>query len=156
MQIRGYHDRDRDAGMALAPRLTAGVAAWRRSDAVAAVVRAWVDGSLESQDVDHRPVFVADDAGRIVGFATAATRKHWSGDLDAYIGELVVAEDCTKRGIGRALVTAIETWARASGHHRITVETGASNSSGQAFYAALGYTAEEVVLTRDLGERSLI
>jgi GNAT superfamily N-acetyltransferase len=153
MQIRRYHDRDRDAVMALAPRLTAGVAPWRRSEAVAAAVRAWVDGSLKSQDVDDRPVFVAEDAGRIVGFATAATRKHWSGDIDAYIGELAVAEDCTTRGIGRALVAAIETWARSFGHNRVTLETGASNSGGRAFYAALGYTAEEVVLTRDVAEQ---
>lgn len=145
MQVRRYHDRDRDAVMALATRLTAGVASWRRSDAVTAAVRAWVEASLEGCDVDHRPVYVADDVGRVVGFATAATRKHWSGDLDAYIGELAVAEDCTTRGIGRALVTAIETWARTSGHSRITLETGASNHSARAFYLTLGYTAEEVV-----------
>lgn len=152
MQIRRYRDDDRDAVMALAPRLTTGVAPWRRSDAVLAAVHDWVDASLEGHDVDDRPVFVADDAGIIVGFATAGTRKHWSGQVDAYIGELAVAGDCLTRGIGRAMVAAIETWARTAGYSRIMLETGAGNDSGLAFYAALGYTTEEVVLTRDLDE----
>jgi hypothetical protein len=30
------------------------------------------------------------------------------------------------------------------------LETGAMNDTGLAFYAALGYTTEEVVLTREL------
>jgi hypothetical protein len=37
-----------------------------------------------------------------VGFAAAGSRKHWAGDTDAYIGELVVAAEHTERGVGRA------------------------------------------------------
>lgn len=152
MEVRCYRDADHDAVLAIAPRLTTGVATWRPNDAVAGVVQDWVESSLRGHDVDDRPVFVADNAGRIIGFATGATRKHWSGDVDAYIGELAVAEDCLTRGVGRALVSAVETWARTAGHSRITLETGAGNEGGLAFYAALGYSVEEVVLTRNLVE----
>ena len=117
-----------------------------------AVFQDWVESALRGYDVEDRPVFVADDAGRVIGFATGATRKHWSGDVDAYIGELAVAEDCLTRGVGRALVSAVETWARTAGHGRIALETGAGNKGGLAFYAALGYRVEEVILTRDLVE----
>ena len=47
-------------------------------------------------------------------------------------------------------MTAIDSWARDAGHSRITLETGAANQDARAFYAALGYTDEEVVLTRSL------
>jgi len=145
---------DRDAVMELALRLTGGVAAWREQAAVTDAVRSWVAGSLDKQDPTHRPVFVAEDAGRIVGFVTAGTRRHWAGDVDAYVGELAVAADVTSRGLGRSLMSAAEAWARTKGYRRLIIETGAANLDARAFYAALGYVDEEVVLTRDLDQHA--
>jgi len=150
VHIRLYRPVDSDAVMALAPRLAIGVAPWRNTSAVANAVQSWVRESLADHSNDQRPVFVAEEAGHVVGFAAAGTRRHWTGEVDAYIGELVVAADRTTRGIGRALVTAIQSWARDAGHLRITLETGAANQDARAFHAALGYTDEEVVLTRSL------
>lgn len=70
--------------------------------------------------------------------------------VDAYVGELVVDEQTTGHGVGRALMEAAECWARSAGHRRLSVETGAANLSARAFYAALGYAEEEVVLSRAL------
>jgi GNAT superfamily N-acetyltransferase len=56
----------------------------------------------------------------------------------------------TGHGIGRALVATVERWARSFGYTRITLETGALNQTARAFYHQLGYTEEEVVLTRPL------
>lgn len=54
------------------------------------------------------------------------------------------------RGVGGALMRTVEDWARSAGHDRLTLETGAANHGARAFYAAAGYVAEEVVLTRSL------
>lgn len=149
MEVRRSTPGDADAVRKLACRLTIGVAPWRNEDAVLSAVRAWVDDALAGHD-DQHPVFVAEVTGRVVGFAAAGTRTHWAGDTDAYIGELVVAAEHTGRGIGRALMAAVEDWARECGYTRITLETGALNQGGRAFYSQLGYTEEEVVLTRPL------
>jgi ribosomal protein S18 acetylase RimI-like enzyme len=149
MDIRRCSANDAAAVRELGSRLTTGLAPWRDETAVLAAVDGWVDAALAGQD-DQRPVFVAETDGRVVGFATAGTRKHWAGDTDAYIGELAVATDHTEHGVGRALVDAVETWARQFGYARITLETGARNHAARSFYQRLGYTDEEVVLTRAL------
>jgi GNAT superfamily N-acetyltransferase len=92
-QIRPFARTDHDDVLELAPRLTVGVAAWRDPDAVA---------------------FVCVTGGRIAGFASVSTTVHFSGERDAYIGELVVADDLEDRGIGRQLVAAAEQWAAES------------------------------------------
>jgi Acetyltransferases len=148
--IRPYRDEDRDAVLALAPRLTEGVAPWRDPGAVASAVRGWVTDSLDRADDPDHAVFVAIREGRIAGFTTVTTRRHFTGDLDAYIGELVVAAQMERMGIGRALVSAAESWARARGLRRITLETGAANTRARGFYRALGYAEEEVRLSRPL------
>lgn len=79
--------------LALAHQLRTGVAPWRDPDAVAATVRSWVAGSLDGADPARSPVWVAVAGTDIIGFVTAGTRKHWSGDTDAYVGELVVEEE---------------------------------------------------------------
>jgi ribosomal protein S18 acetylase RimI-like enzyme len=145
MLIREFRPSDRDAVLALAPRLTEGVAPWRDPDAVGRAVRQWVEGSIRSGTV-----FVADDDGRVAGFVSASTREHWSGAVDAYIGELVVDPAAEGRGVGRALVAAVEAWAVESGLRLLTLETGAANASARAFYRRLGFAEEDVRLTRRL------
>lgn len=86
----------------------------------------------------------------MVGFVHAGTRRHWAGEVDAYVGELVVAEEVAGQGLGRQLMAVAEDWARGRGHTRLTLETGAGNGDARRFYERLGYVTEEVVLTRDL------
>jgi len=73
------------------------------------------------------------------------------GEVDAYVGELMVAEGAQRRGIGTRLVRAAEQWARSQGLRHLTLETGAANGTARAFYAALGYAEEDVRLTRTIG-----
>ena len=75
---------------------------------------------------------------------------HFTGEHDGYIGELAVAEHASRQGIGRALIGAADTWARGRGLAHLTLHTGARNTGGRAFYAALGFAEEEVRLTRPL------
>jgi len=68
-----------------------------------------------------------------------AERRHFTGDLDAYIGEVVVDGTVEGRGAGRALMTAAERWAANRGLPRITLETGTRNQRARRFYANAGY-----------------
>ena len=135
--------------MALADRLTIGVASWRDERAVLAAVRGWV-GDAVGGDVEVEPVWVAELGGVVVGFVHGGERRHFSGEKDAYVGELVVARHAERQGIGRALLAEVERWAVGRGVRRLTLETGAANSSARAFYAALGFLEEDVRLSRGL------
>ncbi len=149
MEVFPYTTHERAAVLALAPRLCAGVAEWRRGEGVAAAAREWVEDSVSSQD-DADAVFVARVDGQVVGMVSVSEQRHWSGDLDAYVGELVTEQSMEGQGVGRALVARAERWAGDRGLSRITLETGAANSRALAFYERLGYRREEVRLTRRL------
>lgn len=150
LKIRAVLTSDRDGVLALAHRLSTGVAPWRDRDAVERAVQGWVVGSLDDADPVSAPVWVAISGTDVIGFVTAGTRAHWSGETDAYVGELVVAAPWSGRGVGRALMRAAEDWALGAGYGRLSLETGAANHAARAFYAAGGYVEEEVVLTREL------
>ncbi len=78
----------------------------------------------------------------------AAERTHFTGQVDAYVGELVTAEGHERRGIARALMAAAEDWGAARGLRYLTLETGMANHAARAFYAGIGYQEEDVRLTK--------
>jgi ribosomal protein S18 acetylase RimI-like enzyme len=148
--IRPYAASDHASLMALALRLTEGVAPWRDPQAVSDAVTGWSTGYADLDGLDNSAVFVAEQSGRVVGFVSVSERAHFAGDVDGYIGELVVASDTERRGVGRALVAAAETWTRLRGHRRVTLDTGAANKSARAFYSALGYAEEDIRLSKSV------
>jgi ribosomal protein S18 acetylase RimI-like enzyme len=155
VQIREYAAADRDAIMALAPRLAEGRPAWRDETAWLEAVRGWIaDAADEAADSGH-VVYVAVDAEpggaeAIVGVVHAAERAHFTGQVDAYVGELVTAAGQERRGIARALMAAAEAWGASRGLDYLTLETGMANHRARAFYAALGYREEDVRLTKNI------
>jgi GNAT superfamily N-acetyltransferase len=107
--------------------------------------------ALADPSDSDRVVFVAERDGEVVGFVGVSERSHFTGAVDTYIGELVVAKAAEGGGIGRALVRAAEDWGRARGRTRVVVDTGAANGPARRFYAALGYDEEDVTLSRAIG-----
>jgi ribosomal protein S18 acetylase RimI-like enzyme len=148
--IRPYEEPDRAAVLALAPRLAIGVAPWREAGAVREAVTGWVRGSLDAPVSPAAAVLVAVASDEVVGVVTVSSRRHFAGDVDAYVGELAVAEAAARRGVGGSLMAAAERWARGRGFSRMTLETGAANDVARRFYAALGYVEEDVRLTKAL------
>jgi ribosomal protein S18 acetylase RimI-like enzyme len=152
-QVRPYESHDHDALVAIAERLAEGAAGWRDPARWSAAVRGWVTGSIDRAAQDGAALLVATGAGRVAGFVSVSSRRHFTGDIDAYIGELVVAAGAEGRGAGRALLAAAEDWASRRGYDRLTLETGAANARARAFYARAGYAEEEVRLSKDLSGR---
>lgn len=141
---------DRSAVLDLAPRLTIGVAPWLDPAGALAVARNWIEGSIAGL-VPDRAVFVAEDGqSRCVGFISVARSGHCTGEEYAYIGELAVAQEAERRGVGRALVEEAEAWARQRGFRMIGLDTGAANAGARAFYARLGFAEESVKLVKVL------
>lgn len=88
----------------------------------------------------------------MVGFVSVGSRAHWSGETDAYVGELAVAKRVERQGVGSALMEAAEAWSKAHGFRRLTLETGAANTAARAFYRSRGYLDEDVRLSTRLVE----
>lgn len=151
IEIRRYRPADRDAVLRLAPRLTEGKAAWRDDSAWLAAVRGWVAEAVDAAGDPDQAVWVAVDGDQVVGVVHVAERAHFTGQADAYVGELITAAGQERRGIARALMATAERWGRSRGLANITLETGAANTTARSFYAALGYREEDVRLTKPIG-----
>jgi ribosomal protein S18 acetylase RimI-like enzyme len=134
--------------MALAPRLTEGVAAWRDPAAVLPAVRGWVKDSLDALGSPGHAVYVATLGGGVVGLVSVAERTHFTGQVDAYVGELAVRAGLERRGIASTLMAAAEAWAAGRGLPFLTLETGAANQPARSLYRSLGYLEEDVRLTK--------
>ena len=148
IEIRRYGTGDRDGVMALAPRLTEWVSSWRDPAAVLAAVRGWVSGSADQAADADRAFFVADAAGQVVGLVSVCEQAHFSGQVDAYVGELVVAPSWEGRGVGSQLMRAAESWAADRGLSFICLDTGADNGPARGLYSSLGFVLEAVRLTK--------
>lgn len=97
-------------------------------------------------------VFLAHVNGQAAGFASLrllpmieAERPH------AELSDLFVAESFRRRGVGAALVHAVEAYARERGATRILLLTGFDNPGAQAFYRSLGFEDHALAMHRGLG-----
>jgi len=150
IRIRPYSSPDRDAVLALGNRLVIGLATWRDPAKMQAAARRWIEGDI-ARIGQTCAVLVAEGAtGHLLGFVTVARDVHFTGDEQAYIGELVVAEQAEGHGVGRALMSAAEEWARTGGYTFVVLDTGSANDGARAFYARLGYGEESVKLVKPL------
>ena len=83
--------------------------------------------------------FVAETGGALVGCVFCKPK----GDA-LYIGKLAVRPDCQKRGVGRALIAAVEAAARDRGCAALELQTRIELVENHAAFAAMGFrrTAE--------------
>jgi ribosomal protein S18 acetylase RimI-like enzyme len=147
IRVRPYLPDDRAFIFSLAPRLTIGMQPYRDRAAWLRAVEGWIEGSIAGHG-NESMAFVAEDEGGRLGFATVTHETHFTGERQAYIGELATHEAAEGRGVGRALVGACEAWAREQGYRAIGLSTGAANVRALDFYHRLGYGDEDVRLTR--------
>jgi GNAT superfamily N-acetyltransferase len=121
---------------------------WRDPQRWLTAVEGWITGSIERHN-HTTMVFVAqDDQGERLGFATVSHDTHFTGQHQAYIGELVTSEMAEGRGVGAALVRACEQWGRDQGYPILALTTGAANVRALGFYHHLGFHDEDVKLIK--------
>ncbi len=93
---------------------------------------------------DDAIVFVAErTGGGLCGFAEVGTRSY-AAECEvcpvAYLEGWFVDEDHRGRGIGAALVQAVEDWALARGHRELASDTHVTNRISQQAHERLGFT----------------
>ena len=82
---------------------------------------------------------VAEEAGRILGFARHAQFRTGQGYARTAEHTILLAPEATGRGHGRALLSAILEDAAARGIGAMIAGVSAENAAGQAFHAAMGF-----------------
>ncbi len=148
LRVRPYLPNDRAFILSLAPRLAIGIQPWRHVDLWLTTVESWLAESINQHDQKTTVLIAEDERGEQVGFATVSHGTHFTGQRQAYIGELAASETAEGRGVGTALVRACEHWAREQGYTILALSTGAANVRALNFYHHLGFQDEDVTLTK--------
>ena len=104
----------------------------------------------EMQDILNNvdaPVFVAERPdGRLGGFLEGGMRKHADGCETGPVGYIegwYVDADLRRKGVGGALVQAMEAWARERGLTAMASDTCIENETSMAAHRRLGYEEAE-------------
>jgi ribosomal protein S18 acetylase RimI-like enzyme len=114
-------------------------------------VAAWFLTRLSNGDV----ALIAQEGTESIGYVMARLVER-PGHLFAYprrfllVDQLAVAQAARRRGVGRALMTAIESHALASSLDTVELDVRAANPAAVAFFSALGYRTEQLHFGRKL------
>jgi GNAT superfamily N-acetyltransferase len=89
---------------------------------------------------DYRTV-VAAEGDRLVGLVGMRRGLRYEAGGFVQLAALVVDPAHQGRGVGRALVRAVEDWARELGAEMVTLSSGHHRTSAHRFYERQGYAA---------------
>ncbi|HUB60386.1 MAG TPA: GNAT family N-acetyltransferase [Puia sp.] len=110
-----------------------------------AMRKAWYDDKVR----DGYPVFVAEDAGRVIGLSTYGPFRAWPAYKYTVENSVYVAADQRGKGIARLLMTPLIEAARARGYHAIIASVDAANEASLRLHRSFGF--EEVAHFREVG-----
>ena len=91
-------------------------------------------------------IFVAEQAGRIVGMLTVQLLISTAeGGTAGLVEDVVVDEAYRDRGIGKALLQHLEAWAIQTGTTRLQLLADRNNHSALGFYEKQGWSATGLI-----------
>lgn len=83
-----------------------------------------------------------DAAGNKLGYAAGTMRP-----IGCQIGPVFTSASARRRGVGNALLTSIQRWARETRVPVVEISVAADNPDGQAFLESLGYVPRRVLMS---------
>ncbi len=92
-------------------------------------------------------IFVADMAGEVVGYLHLTDYDALYADHLKNVMGISVRADCRRMGVGKALLSAGEEWAKATGAGGIRLNSGETRTGAHAFYRSQGYVGTKMQLS---------
>lgn len=87
-------------------------------------------------------MFVAQAGPELAGYTLAVSGGLARTRHCVRISALAVRRRWWRRGVGRAMLTNVEQWARGMGARRLELETMAANDAAQGLYEGMGFELE--------------
>jgi GNAT superfamily N-acetyltransferase len=112
--------------------------------------RAFWERLAPEVEAGTRLLFVAEEAGRIVGTVNLALCWQPNQPHRAEVTKLLVERSARRKGIAKQLMQAIEQAARSAGRNLLTLDTE-QGGAGERLYEALGWTRLGVIPDFALG-----
>jgi GNAT superfamily N-acetyltransferase len=149
--VRTATPADRDFILGVVPRLRAfGPPPLRPVAALDRAEREALERALTAPSVDAI-LLVAEAGGSPVGVAYAQTATdYFTGERHGHLAIIAVAEEGEGRGVGRALLTAVEQWASERRYRFLTLNVFAGNERARAVYERAGYAPDTIRYAKEL------
>ncbi|MDQ6828868.1 MAG: GNAT family N-acetyltransferase [Gemmatimonadota bacterium] len=152
VNVRAASAADREFILGLVPRLRAfGPTSLRPLASLDDAERFALQRALD-EPAPETSLLVAEleDLGRVgVAFGETAT-DYFTHERHGHLAILMVAEPAEGRGVGRALLGAIETWSASQNHRFITLNVFAANGHAREVYERAGYSPDTIRYAKEL------
>ena len=112
----------------------------------------YTEAELEEILTDKsRPVFVAAEAGEVLGYCFCVIRGYRDSTVltdrkELYVDDLCVEEDCRGQHVGKRLYDHTCAWAKGIGCNFLTLNVWCGNHNAMAFYEKRGLTPRSITM----------
>jgi GNAT superfamily N-acetyltransferase len=152
VRVRPALASDREFIIGVVPRLRAfGTPPLRPPEALDGAERRALEEALASPREDATLLVAELDGLGPAGVAFAQSAvDYFTDETHAHLDILAVAESGEGRGVGRALIEAVERWATGRGYRFIDLNVFAGNARARAVYERAGYAPDIVRYYKEL------
>lgn len=108
-----------------------------------------IEGMIEHVSDGSAMVFGVFDNEELIGYVWAYQHQ-FREEMRVYVNEIHVAEPYRGRGIGKQLLSAVESMAKERGYGAIYIHAEGNNEGAINLYRSQGYEIERVQLRKGL------
>ena len=149
--IRPANDTDREFIFGLSPRLAEVAGLPWHSDKAVQKMHDDYFAEVFANSSPLQATYIAEKNKVALGFIhTRSHKDDVSGEACGTVPLLGVCPKAQGLGVGKALITAAEQWAKEQGYRLLHLEVFANNDKAQGFYQNLGFEAEILHMIKEL------